>query len=71
MNQKEELIFNLIFSKNTDFEIYIEEYIINIYEYDIFVDEIRYILLKSKVMLVKDTIIADDKSIIWKIKVKK
>ena len=56
MKNKDELVYNLIFSDNVQFIIDIGEYITDIYKYDDFVDEIKQILHKSKVILVSNSI---------------
>jgi hypothetical protein len=71
MKNKDELVYNLIFSDNVQFIIDIGEYITDIYKYDDFVDEIKQILHKSKVILVSNSIDVDSKTVIWKLKVKK
>jgi len=71
MLKKEDLIFDLIFSKNNEYEINIAEYIKDIYQYDIFVSEMKVVLKKAKVMIVKDVIKSDSDKIIWELKVKK
>ena len=71
MKNKDELVYNLIFSDNVQFIIDIGEYITDIYKYDDFVDEIKQILHKSKVILVSNSIDIDSKTVIWKLKVKK
>lgn len=71
MKNKDELVYNLIFSDNVKFIIDIGEYITDIYKYDDFVDEIKQILHKSKVTLVSNSIDVDSKTVIWKLKVKK
>lgn len=71
MKNKDELVYNLIFSDNVQFIIDIGEYITDIYKYDDFVDEIKQILHKSKVVLVSNSIDVDSKTVIWKLKVKK
>lgn len=68
---KNKLIYDLIFSENNDFTINISEYITDIYKYDKFVDEIKKILKKSKVTIVKEKINLDTNSVIWEIKVSK
>ena len=68
MKNKDELVYNLIFSDNVQFIIDIGEYITDIYKYDDFVDEIKQILHKSKVILVSNSIDVDSKTVIWKTK---
>jgi hypothetical protein len=68
---KEKLLYDLIFSKKEDFIIDISEYIDNIYDHKEFVDEIKNILKKSKVIIIESDIILDLKTATWKIKIKK
>lgn len=69
--EKEQLLYDLIFSKKEDFIIDISDYIENIYNHKEFVDEIKSILKKSKVTIVNSDVILDLKTATWKIKVKK
>lgn len=71
MNKREDLIYDLIFSDKTDFEIDISEYITDIYKYDRFIDDIKKILRKSKVSVVKERVDLNSKYSIWNLKVKK
>ncbi len=71
MKIKDDLIYDLIFSEKLVFKIDISEYINDIYLYDVFVDEIRIILKKSKVNIIKSTVKLDSKTAIWELKVKK
>lgn len=71
LKNRDELIYDLIFSETTEYEIHIEEYIDDIYKYDRFVDETKEILKKSKVDILKEKIIVDTNSVVWKIKVSK
>jgi hypothetical protein len=71
MKQKDDLIYDLIFSESNDFTIDVGEYITDIYKYDEFVDEIKEILRKSKVAIVTNSIDVDSKTVTWKLKVRK
>lgn len=71
MRNRDELIYDLIFSETLEYEIHIEEYIEDIYKYDRFVDDAKEILKKSKVDIIREKIIVDTNSVIWKIKVSK
>jgi len=71
MKTKEELIYDLIFSEKTEFKINIAEYIESIYKYDKFIEEIKEVLKKSKVSIVREKIDLDSKSAVWNLKVKK
>lgn len=68
---KEELIYDLIFSENTDYKIDVSNYISDIYKYDRFIDEVKLIMKKSKVAVIKEKVLVDSNSVIWEIKVKK
>ena len=71
MKSKDDLIYDLIFSCSTEYEIDISQYIENIYRYDEFVDEIKIILKKSKVVILKNTLDVDSKTVTWNLKVRK
>jgi hypothetical protein len=71
VKDKDELIYNLIFSDILDYTINIANYVDDIYQYDDFVEEIKIILKKSKVKIVKSVVEVDSKTAIWKLKVKK
>jgi len=68
---KDELIYEIIFSKQTDFEIKVSEWIEDIYKYDRFISEIKEIMKKSKVSIVKEKIDLDDELVLWTFKVKR
>lgn len=69
--KKDDLLYDLIFSKQEEFIIDISDYIENIYEHKEFVDDIKKILKKSKVTIIKNNLILDSKTATWKIKVKR
>lgn len=69
--RKNSLIYELIFTDKKDFEIDIAQYIPDIYQYDDFVSEIKSILKKSKVKIIKSNINLDSKTAIWELKVNK
>ena len=71
MNLKDELIYDLIFSQDESFVIDVSEYITDIYQYDDFINEIKFILKKAKVKLISNSIDVDSKTVIWRLKVKK
>ncbi len=71
MNSKEELLVDLIFGKKTEFEINVSNYIDELYKYDKFIVEIKSILKKSKVTIVKEKLELSPNGPIWSIKVKK
>jgi len=68
---KDELIYDLIFSETTSYRIDIAEYLDDIYKYEEFVAEIKKVLKKSKVGIVKSSVLVDSKTAIWELKVKK
>jgi len=71
LKNKEDLIYDLIFSEDTDYKINITDYISDLYKYDKFIDETKTILKKSKVNINTERIIVDSNSVIWEIKVTK
>jgi len=71
MLDKDELIYNLVFSEENVYDINIADYIKDIYQYDVFIDEMKSILKKSKVMVLESKVEVDLNNIIWKLKVKK
>lgn len=71
MKNKDDLVYDLIFSEKTQFVIDIGEYINDIYKFDDFIDDIKQILHKSKVTIANNTVDVDSKTVIWKLKVKK
>ena len=72
MEQKEDsLIYDLIFSDIDFFSIDLSEFTDNIYDYDKFISKLKKILKKSKVEIIKSNIIANTKTVIWELKIKK
>lgn len=71
VKNKEELIYDLIFSEKFEFKIDIADYVDDIYQYDDFVEEMKIILKKSKVKILKSIVSVDSKTAIWYLKVKK
>ena len=71
MKSKDDIVYDLIFSEKNEFDINIGEYIKDIYKYDEFIDEIKQILQKSKVTIIKNNIDVNSVTVNWKIKVKK
>ena len=71
MKKKEELIYGLIFGEETSYVIDLGEFVEDIYDYDSLVDEIKAILRKSKVTIIKSSIKVDSKTALWELKVKK
>lgn len=71
MKSRDDLLYDLIFSEETSYKIDISEYVKNIYEHEDFVSDIKKILKKSKVSIVKSSVLLDSKTAIWELKVKK
>ena len=71
MKNKDDLVYDLIFSDSENFIIDISQYIKDIYQYDEFIDEIKQILQKSKVTVVTQSVDVDSVTVTWKLKVKK
>ena len=71
MEQKDDLVYNLIFSDQLDFSILVTDYIKDIYKYDDFIIEMKEILRKSKVPIIKETIEVTFDYVRWNVKVKK
>lgn len=71
MKDRDDLIYDLIFSEKVDFEINISEYIDNIYKYETFIKEIKEILKKSKVSVIKEGVDLSPITAMWILKVKK
>ena len=69
MRNKDDLIYDLIFSETINYEIDIADYLEDIYKYDDFVIDIKKVLKKSKVRIVKSDVLIDVKTAIWKLKV--
>jgi len=71
MKNKNDLVYDLIFSDKSQFTIDVGDYVSDIYKYDEFIDEIKQILCKSKVTIANNSIDVNSKTVIWKLKVKK
>ena len=71
MKKTDDLIYDLIFSKETYFLIDISDYIEDIYQYENFIIKLREILKKSKVSIVKNDLLVDSKTVMWELKVRK
>lgn len=69
LKSKDDLIYELIFTEQSEFKIDISKFIENIYQYDDFVTDIKTILKKSKVKIVRSEINLDSKTAIWNLKV--
>lgn len=71
VKEREDLIYDLIFSEVTEYKINISEYIEDIYKYDRFIDDIKNVLKKSKVSIIKEKVDLEEANVIWNLKVKK
>lgn len=71
MKSEDDLIYDLIFSEKESFKIDISEYILDIYQYDDFINKIKKILKKSKVKIIVSDPLMSSKTVIWNLKVKK
>jgi hypothetical protein len=71
VKKTDDLIYDLIFSDETYYLIDISNYIKDIYQYDTFISNIREVLKKSKVRIIKSDVKLDNKTVIWELKVKK
>ena len=71
MKNKDDLLYNLIFGDKDEYEINLSDYLEELYKYDRFIDEVKLILKKSKVTIVKEKLELDVKGPIWILKVKK
>jgi len=71
LKAREDLIYDLIFSEVNEYNINISDYIEDIYKYDRFIDDIKTVLKKSKVSIIKEKIELDESNVIWNLKVKK
>ena len=71
VRDKKELIYDLIFSEKLDYKINIADYVDDIYQYDDFVEDMKIVLKRSKVKIVKSVVVVDSKTAIWQLKVKK
>lgn len=71
LNNKDKLIYQLIFEEKEHFIIDIADYINDIYLYEDFISDIKSILKKSKVKISKSKVIIDSKTALWELKVTK
>jgi len=71
MKNKDDLLYDLIFSEKKEFLIDVGEYIKDLYKYDEFIDEVKIILNKSKDNIVNNSIDVNSKTVLWKLKVKR
>ena len=66
---KDDLIYVLIFGEEEEFKIDVSKFIDDIYQYDEFMIDIKLVLKKSKVGIIKSQISLDSKTAIWHLKV--
>jgi hypothetical protein len=71
MKNKEDLIYDLIFSEELEYKIDISDYIKDIYKYEKFIQEIKEVLKKSEVTIIRDKVEVNTQTAIWNLKVKK
>jgi hypothetical protein len=71
VKSKDDLIYELIFSEEINYKVDISEYILDIYQYEEFVSDMKSVLKKSKVKIVDSQVKLDSKTAIWELKVKK
>jgi hypothetical protein len=71
MKDRDKLVFDLIFSDIEEFVINIGDYIDDIYKYDEFISDLKDVLRKSKVSIVKNSIDVNSKGVKWSLKVRK
>lgn len=71
MKNRDDLIYDLIFSETLQYKIDVSEYVEDIYKYEEFVAEIKKVLKKSKVAIVRSSVLLDSKTATWELKVKK
>ena len=71
MEKKDELIYDIIFGEEVFFNINLSEYVSDIYHYEDFVDDIKFVMKKSKITIARSVIKVDSKTAIWELKVKK
>jgi protein associated with RNAse G/E len=71
VKSRDELLYDLIFSESGTHLIDVSEYIRDIYNYEEFVSEIKEILKKSKVVVLKSSILLDSRTAMWELKIKK
>jgi len=71
VKDRDDLIYDLIFSDKLQYKIDVSEYVSDIYKYEEFVADIKKVLKKSKVSIIKSSVLLDSKTAIWDLKVKK
>jgi hypothetical protein len=71
MKNKDDLFYDLIFGEKEEYTINISDYLEELYKYDRFIDEVKSILKKSKVSVMKERLELSENGPIWILKVKK
>jgi len=71
VKDRDDLIYDLIFSDKLQYKIDVSEYVSDIYKYEEFVTDIKKVLKKSKVSIIKSSVLLDSKTATWDLKVKK
>lgn len=71
MKNKDDLFYDLIFGEKEEYTINISDYLEELYKYDRFIDEVKSILKKSKVSVVRERLDLTENGPIWILKVKK
>lgn len=71
VKSKDDLIYDLIFSEKELYSIDVSDYIDDIYRYEEFVSDIKKVLKKSKVKIIKSEVKTDPKTAVWELKVTK
>jgi hypothetical protein len=71
MKKEDDLIYDLIFSEKENFKIDISDYLLDIYQYEEFIEKMKKILKKSKVKVIISETLMSSKTVIWELKVKK
>lgn len=71
MKNKDDLFYDLIFGEKQEYTINISDYLEELYKYDRFIDEVKSILKKSKVLVIKEKLELSENGPIWILKVKK
>jgi len=71
MKNKDDLFYDLIFGEKEEYTINISDYLEELYKYDRFIDEVKTILKKSKVSIIKERLDLSENGPIWILKVKK
>ena len=71
MSELEKLIYDLIFSKEDYHIIDVSNYIDDLYQYKGFIKDLKKILKRSGVVILKNDVIINSKTVIWELNVKK